>query len=279
MLSDVIEAALSGSAHLWFEGLAEQLARNTWDGLIRAGQTPNQYGTQRLLTNNPTADRLIAGSIAVSVIDMPPIGIELLDEAMVSRYGELRFGSPSEAERARPAFEAAIDLLERVPTLAQSVGYLVRSLHVLSAGPEFDVSYSDPEVPFSIFVSIPRENEAHARMRLAEQIVHESMHLQLTLIERAIPMVSPTDIRLYSPWQGRPRSVQGLLHGLYVFGVISAFFEALNPHLATADRHFAKRRCSQIASEIASVQDITSTLTRHGRELALRLHAQTTARF
>lgn len=47
----------------------------------------------------------------------------------------------------------------------------------------YDVSHSTPVLPLSIFVSVPGADERHAELRLAESIIHEAMHLQLTFIE------------------------------------------------------------------------------------------------
>jgi HEXXH motif-containing protein len=201
---------------------------------------------------------------------MPPVAIELLPAITTGRYRGLTFAERRAAEVARASLERAFDLIERVPTLSRTVAYLVRSVHVLTATPCFDVSHSDPEVPFSIFVSVPGGDEAHGPTRLAEAIVHECMHLQLTFIERALPMVADMGYNLFSPWQECLRPVQGVLHGLYVFGVVDAFLEALEPNLEEDERRFVERRRGQIAGEIARVGEVARALTPKGRQLAVR---------
>lgn len=270
-LSDAIEEAISGSTHLWFEGLGERLTRYSWTELAQIGHTPDRYGTHRFLTNDPTAERRIAGSVPVRVGEMPPVIIEVLPCTTARPYGGLTFAGRAAAAAATVPLEAAFKWIERVPTLSHSIAWLLRSLHVLVADPEFDVSHSDPEVPFSIFVSVPRDDEAHGSLRLAEQIVHECMHLQLTLMERAVPMVAVKDFTLFSPWQQCPRSAQGVLHGLYVFGVVDAFLGVLQPGLESTERAFVDRRKSQIAHEIASVKGIIGALNPHGRRLFTRV--------
>ncbi len=49
------------------------------------------------------------------------------------------------------------------PVLLQSVRHLLRSLHVISSpNPETDVSFSLPDLPNTIFVSIPKSGEKDA---------------------------------------------------------------------------------------------------------------------
>ena len=105
----------------------------------------------------------------------------------------------------------ALDLVRSVPPLLGTVAGLCRSLHVLIAtGIDFDSSYSDPSLPYSIFVSCPPPTALHRVERLAENIVHEALHLQLSLVEAAEPLVleNQEETRLFSPWKNEPRTVQ-----------------------------------------------------------------------
>ena len=148
-------------------------------------------------------------------------------------------------------------------------------MHVLQPpGTEIDVSYSDPDVPFSVFLSIPGPGR-RAALRLAESLVHECMHLHLTLIEAVLPLVGDDRASTFSPWQGRPRPLRGMLHGLYVFSVIDAFLRVLEHggSLAPDQAAFAVRRRRQIAGEIAQVDlpALAAGLTGDGRTLVERL--------
>ena len=180
------------------------------------------------------------------------------------------------AERPRPEttnlVQAALDVIAEVDDLAATVGCLVRACHVLAAQAGYDVSHSTPELPLSIFVSVPAADERDAVLRLAESIVHEAMHLQLTLVESIVPLVQSTEVSAFSPWKQSARPVQGLLHGLYVFAVIH---EALDV-LAAADsasRDFANRRRAEIASEVSAIGDARDGLTGIGVALWDRLTA------
>lgn len=139
------------------------------------------------------------------------------------------------------------------------------------------MSYSDPLLPFSIFVGIEGSEQANGDMRLAEGILHECMHLQLTLIEETVTMVSAKDERHYSPWQGTMRPSKGVLHGLYVFRVIQDFHRALleSGSLRPGERTYLTRRIDTIEDEVAAVGDLAASrdLTEAGRRLAAALQA------
>lgn len=153
--------------------------------------------------------------------------------------------------------------------LDNEVGALVWAIHILDAEAGYDVSHSDPTVPFSIFVSAPGEGEADGAIRLAESMLHEAMHLQLTLIERVMPLISDDACQSYSPWQGRMRPLQGILHGVYVFAVIRQALDRLAQTDAT-HRSYAVRRSRDIAKEATTLGDITEGLTPLGQRLWAR---------
>ncbi len=138
-------------------------------------------------------------------------------------------------------------------------------------GLDFDVSHSDPEVPFSIFVSVPSA-ERDGTSRLAESILHECMHLQLTMIEAVLPLVDDESASAFSPWRQASRPLRGVFHGLYVFSAIDAFLQTLerNGSLAPNTTAFVRKRRSQIASEIPLVAHlaVAEALTKDGRVMA-----------
>ena len=166
---------------------------------------------------------------------------------------------------------SALSLIALVRSLHETVAAYLRTLHVLQApGTDFDVSHSDPEVPFSIFVSIP-SGERESKLRLAESIIHECMHLQLTMIEAELPLVSDRNSLFFSPWQQTARPLGGVLHGLYVFSVIDAYFRALgqNCSLTQDESAFVTKRRDEITQEAEQVEYLATTkgLTNEGRVL------------
>lgn len=138
-----------------------------------------------------------------------------------------------------------------------AVGTLVRSVHrVAPRAPGYDLSHSEPTIPFSVFISVPA-GELSGDMRAAESLLHEAMHLQLTLIERHAPLVTGKG-EAYSPWQQCERPIQGIVHGLYVFCAIDDWLRssAASPSASDEARSYAHRRQAEIAEEVAGVSDL-----------------------
>jgi HEXXH motif-containing protein len=192
--------------------------------------------------------------------------IELLSGDTSRRYGEsgVKFYLEDEINRERMTerIVEAITILRGVPTLFMTVAELIRSVHLINAGDDdYDVSFSEPHVPFSIFVSVPKASSATNTLRLAEAIVHEAMHLQLTLIEKLVPLVHETQLRIFSPWRGEYRSIRGVLHALYVFRVIDRFLECLlcRKSYPNKEDKYIKGRRDEIVDQINKV----STLRGH----------------
>lgn len=154
-------------------------------------------------------------------------------------------------ELAASAISRASALIGAVPSLAASVERLALSTHIIRQNdPSYDVSFSEPYIPFSIFVSIPGDSWK-AAARIAEAIIHESMHLQLTLVEHLVPLALESAKPQYSPWKRECRAVSGLIHALYVFAVVDRWLELLPSTLPIAD-HIRGRR-EQIASEVCEI--------------------------
>lgn len=173
------------------------------------------------------------------------------------------------ANRAE-VIETAERLIDRVPALSSSIRAVVREAFLLGAREEYDVSHSEPRWPNWIFVSAPRTAGIVSGLRFGENVVHEAMHLQLTDLEARVPLVADIDSRLHSPWKQEARKLQGILHGLYVFACISAFFDALlrTQSLPEAGVEYIHRRTSSIRDEVASVASdrLAEGLTESGRQ-------------
>ena len=164
----------------------------------------------------------------------------------------------------------AMRLVAQVPSLGRTIQALVRSIHLLRPNePTIDTSFSEPRLPFSIFVSVPPRRIEGGPSRLAESIVHESMHLQLSLAELQLPMIGSTKIEIFSPWRGEIRSASGLLHALYVFRVVFDWLGLMRGQLPL----YATRRRQEIEQQIHEVdwQCLTPALTACGKTLVHRL--------
>jgi HEXXH motif-containing protein len=285
MESGLINAALDVRNGWRITGLATALARARWAdveasiGLVRA-----KYGTVRFLTRDPSASRndLTTVSFDTSSRADASVIVEVLDNERLQRYSSLglEFYGPGEMDGGvvHHRLKGALQRLREVPEAAATVRALVVILHVLKpAGADHDVSYSDPLVPFSIFVGINAEESKNSDLRLAESILHECMHLQLTLIEGVVPLVTGAEELHQSPWQQTLRPSQGILHGLYVFRAIQDFYRTLldGRRCAAAERKYIMSRVKTIDQEVEAVGELSasSDLTSAGKRLVATLLA------
>jgi HEXXH motif-containing protein len=261
-IADAVSALLNVPGEPWLPGLASLLVENSrsWRDFERA----RSYGTARWVAGDPAGPREVAGDV---VIAGHKTLVEILPDVLAQRFGRLAPARTVGPEALVTVRDAAA-LLSEVPSLAESTGTLVRALHILRATPGYDVSHSEPTIPLSIFVSVPSPGEKDSVIRVAESILHEGMHLQLTLVEEVLPLVA-TESEGFSPWQRRARPIRGLLHGLYVFSVIARFMDCitgLRPELSQK----ARQRWTEIEEEVASLEDFSGHLTVPGKAVRER---------
>lgn len=177
------------------------------------------------------------------------------------------------------------DAVAQTPWIRCSVAALARSVvPIASQGPDYDCSHSEPSMPFSVFVSVPPLEAEAGSLRFGESLIHETMHLQLSLFEMTTPVISPEgeDILSFSPWRSEYRPVRGVLHGLYVFFIISHWYSALvkQGKLSTVEQVFCKKRISGIGDEIESVRrtGLREGLTETGIELVEGIYSSVAAK-
>lgn len=252
---------------LWWPGLAQALAE---ESELRLPFEAAEYSTSRFLglgspMNIVNAVPSSPGRLALRLEVMEASG----NQRFADRGLEFVAESHVTAETGQ-AVSAATSLICLVPSLALTVSALVRSVHILKVDdPGIDISFSDPPIPFSIFLSISQGKDAD--LRIAEAIIHETMHLQLSLVEQVVPLVLDNTMARFSPWKQKLRPLSGLIHALYVFRVIDMWLErisASNPVVSGISR-----RREQIAEEIAEL-DLTGTeagFTQAGQSLLRRL--------
>ena len=235
--------------------------------------TWQEYSTARCLDEEE--DPIVLHSVGIS--DSPvdsSVNVELLPEAVARRWLNLEFATESNLTDVGfpEVLLKSLELVRTTPPLQGTVAGLCRSLHVLvAANRDFDVSYSDPSLPFSIFVSCPPPTDRNQVERLAENIVHEALHLQLTLVEKVEPLVvdAPCQAPVFSPWRNECRDVRGLIHAVYVFGNLRCFWKRVAVDWPDSSP-FARTRLEIIDSELdATRQFVTNRfLTAMGRRLA-----------
>lgn len=173
----------------------------------------------------------------------------------------------------------AAELLASAPSLEGAVEAAVNEIVLLYARPAFDISHSEPRWPSTIFVSVPARPGELSALRAVENIIHEAMHLRLTIAERSTPLVADMAAKMNSPWRQEPRFIQGVLHGLFVFRCIADFFgaPALSRCLGPDGHEYIERRRAEIAQEVLRIDygRLTAGLTPQGRDFvaALRQYA------
>ena len=231
--------------------LVEQAER---DQLAPIGLSLRTYGTQRIVARDAAAPRNVLAQIALC--DGRFFLVEDLCSDMHADYEKLGLPLVSRQNYARKIAEKiaeALAVLRVLPSLEVSVLALIRSVHLLKVDDDcFDLSHSDPEIPLSVFISVPNLATPDVALRVFESLVHEAMHLQLSLIERVTRLASDTRRCLPSPWRTELRPPIGLLHGSYVFTVIARAYSHLlsTKHQSVESQSYLSRRLSTVIAEL-----------------------------
>lgn len=255
------------------------------DLLSPCGLDFESYGTARMMAGSAKRARQIIGHI-------DPVGgakeglvlVECLPPAAAAGLNAVGL-SLAECDGATVADRVGVlnqawQVVDTVwPRLSSSIRYLVGCVHFLKApSPELDCSYSRPDLPFSVFLSVPDHGMRTRLERVMEALVHETMHLQLSLVERRIQIVESAcpEAVAFSPWRGSERSVRGVVHALYVFVVVrTLWLRAVWKTPCGLDRRFAEGRVRAIHEEVAGIRHLAGStgLSREGRQLVRRLLA------
>ena len=282
---DSVEHVLLRPVH-WTAALPATLRQIGVADLLRPrGLDFESYGTARMMAGSAKQTRQTIGSID------PPGGVTggrvLLECLPPSVVAELDAVELSLDESDDPTVAERIGILKQAwevvhtvwPGLSSSIEYLVRCVHLLRApSPELDCSYSRPDLPFSVFLSVPGHGTRARIERVTEALVHETMHLQLSLVERRIPLVEldHPEAFAFSPWRGGERNVGGVLHALHVFVVVRRLWQyAARKSPRVLDRQFAEDRVRAIREEVLRTRDLVVSpgITREGRQLVRQLLA------
>jgi len=244
----------------WLPKISEDLVNSAWEALYaESGYTQKNYSSSRVIEKNVHAKRNVLGILVFDGFEGEVILEKLSDnneagfEALDLCFAKV---DQSAIEYQLSELKLAFNLIAEIPSLFITVLTLVRSIQILSAeSDQHDTSFSDPTIPFSIFISMPSAHETNSSIRLAEAIIHEAMHLQLTLIERLCPLIIEDENKLFSPWKNENRRPSGVFHALYVFAVI---YTSL-PRLKSADEQFVARRGLEIKEQILEIDSFRLT--------------------
>lgn len=260
MHSKLSSALQDQKALPWFPELTEDLVNTAWEALYdERGYTQQNYTTSRIIEKNTHVDRGVLGTLVFDnfegevILEKLPCNNEAGFESLGLCFAQ---ADQSAINYQLSELRLAFNLIAGIPSLYVTVLTLVRSIHILKAeSDQHDVSFSDPAIPFSIFISIPSVHETNSSIRLAEAIIHEAMHLQLTLIESFCPLILEDNTKLFSPWKNEDRRPSGVLHALYVFSVIYTSLPLLN----VSDEQFVVRRGLEIQKQILEIDSFRLT--------------------
>jgi hypothetical protein len=287
MTSDLIERVKAALKNLddspWLPGLTNDLANIGWHELHRdIGLSPSEYSTARVMARDLDVPRSIVSLVQIALSGENPdwvLQIETLGEEFTFHFEKrgIKFYTVEEINgvKVSKGFMEAVNTLKCVPTLFATIAALVKSVHLIDAGDDdYDISFSEPHVPFSIFISVPHCCTLSGHLRVAEAVVHEAMHLQLTLIEKVVPLVATTRNKYFSPWRGEYRTAQGVMHALYVFRVIDEFLGRIPAMSYSAEEgEYLKSRRAEINTQIQELQSFQNCpeLTKEGAHFVRRL--------
>ena len=160
---------------------------------------------------------------------------------------------------------AAVRLAD--PALSEQMRALI-GFYAPLAAPEHKNhhSFSAPRLIGVIFLS-----EGYDDLRLAEAVVHEYHHNELSLLMEVEPLHQEVPGELYySPWRRDPRPLYGLLQAIHVFTGVVDFYRRAEHTAALAahrDGFHARRReiCPELRLGLLQVPD--PCLTPLGREI------------
>jgi hypothetical protein len=261
----------------WFPELTEDLANYGWQQLYeKYGLQAVNYSTDAVL-NNGVDDKPNKTAIVLkpSIKAQFPINVYPMPDKIASMYADSG-AKPYSTEILQNStvfqcLQEALDILAEIPSVYETVSRLVGSLHILQPeDDDFDISFSLPNIPFSIFISVPSKRMNNDTLRVAEAILHEAMHLQLTLIEQCIPLIIETEEKYFSPWKNEYRHPRGVLHAIYVFCVIKQFFELLiERNISKPCTQYLTSRCNLILSQLNEMTEFLNcpNFTQEGKYL------------
>ena len=263
---------------VWENELTEMLVKKKWKELIDSGlYNEHDYSTAKIIlnTNVPKPRKVPLTKSHKEVVSLEAPSFDILQSFYEEHGLEPLSEGELELNTAIPKLKSAINIIELVTPAFLSVTKLVRSIQVLrQEDNEIDISYSHPKIPFSIFVTVCQDDSVVSSLRVAESILHESMHLKLTLIEDVLPLVKQKPIELfYSPWRNEERPIRGVLHGLFVFRAIYDYYSTIIKNAKNETYNFLSHRLADIRFEINTLKKFPEVrdLTDQGKKLAYNL--------
>jgi hypothetical protein len=231
-LNDKIISFIDNPFPLWENDLTALLVKNEIQRLSQIGITLENYSTagsyfQKRMEIESESILLSGTTFKDSIyLEKPQFNVlnDFYEEHGLEIEPESKVGSVEAGK-----LKGSLSIFEFIPESHKCISTLVKRIQVLKqVEDEIDTSYSHPEIPFSIFISLCRNNSLTSNLRVAESILHEAMHLKLTLIEKHVDLINPNSSEtFYSPWRYEQRPIRGVLHGLFVFRSILEMYKLL----------------------------------------------------
>ncbi|KOP38919.1 MULTISPECIES: HEXXH motif-containing putative peptide modification protein [unclassified Flavobacterium] len=256
-IQTIIQDYLKQPLPVWENEITQLLVEHKWEELaLQSNITPNTYTIAECVikdksvteTNLPLSDSNYDIKIAVPSDDL---------KGFYKKHGI----KPIEISIDKPENEfnkiiTALQVFQKIEPIQCFILKIVKSAQLIKAEySDTDISYSHPEIPFSIFFSVCEEISIISDLRVAESILHEAMHLKLTLIENIVPLIIPNARGVYfSPWRDEPRPARGVLHGLFVFKALLDFFEDLIK-TNISEKKYIQLRINQIKKDLFQLKD------------------------
>ena len=264
-LTQEIDCFIENPFPVWESQLTKLLVQQEWESLKRFGIEDVQdyssakcyYRSSELPTNKKQAITGTGLKLPEPVYLEDPSDKSL--EAFLQDHDLVTLNVIEAIElNADIKVGAALGALSIDNNILPCISALVKSIHVLKQENwDTDMSFSHPRISFSIFVSVCNNNSMLSRLRVAESILHEAMHLKLTLIEKQVSLIDTnSSSTFYSPWREEHRSLQGVLHGLFVFSAIKEFHSVLATTMLDKENiDYSKNRIDQITTEFSYLKN------------------------
>ncbi|HEV2891154.1 MAG TPA: cyclophane-forming radical SAM/SPASM peptide maturase YhhB [Frankiaceae bacterium] len=183
----------------------------------------------------------------------------------------------ADTTRAVDAVSAALALIDTYDmSLRREIDLLCTDIQLVidkSAHPDKVVSFSDDSVPGALYVSPVAGGDLVDVIDLADSIIHEHRHQKLYLLSREVDLVAADRPLVKSPWRAEPRPPSGVLHAVFVFVELRAFWTWIADHGPVTLRARAQREVATILQRlregVAVLADVS--LTPAGEELVAML--------
>lgn len=165
------------------------------------------------------------------------------------------------------------------PALRREISALcsdVQLIRDVEAHPDKVVSFSDDTVPGALYVGAPVEWTADAVHDVADSIIHEHRHQKLYLVGRRADLLVQDWPLVPSPWREEPRPPSGVLHAVFVFLELRAFWRWTAQRGPASLRERAEADVQRIERQLSEGIHVLNTcrLTPAGEALVSHLTAR-----